>query len=274
MTILVEDPSTGGECTTPSNLALNQSASQSSTYGDGVASIVVDGNTDGNGSPWGANAKINQTQREPNPWWQVDLGQQADIQEVNIFNRTSCCSDRLSDFYVFVSDQPFSNSATLTELINDPQVSNTFFPGQAGASENISLTATGRYVRIMLNSSNGILHMAEIQVMGCPTGNSNLRTVEGFQALNSSGDGEIQIQLRPNPTNRQKGLEVFLQLPSEEPLHLGIYSMDGKRVYSHDAQANASEMRLHIPLQNVPSGVYLIRAIGNSYDLKKRFIIE
>ena len=191
------------ECTTPSNLALNQSASQSSTYGDGVASIVVDGNTDGNGSPWGADAKINQTQRQPNPWWQVDLGQQADIQEVNIFNRTSCCSDRLSDFYVFVSDQPFSNSATLTELINDPQVSNAFFSGQAGASENISLTATGRYVRIQLNSSNGILHIAEVQVMGCPANSSDPCTGTPTVSISPAG-----------PFLTDQGIQTLSAIPS------------------------------------------------------------
>ena len=187
LTILVEDPPTGGECTTPSNLALNQSASQSSTYGDGVASIAVDGNTDGNGSPWGAGASITHTQSDANPWWQVDLGQQADIQQVNIFNRTSCCLDRLSDFYVFVSDQPFSNSATVASLLNDPQVSNAFFSGQAGASENISLTATGRYVRIMLSASNGPLHIAEVQVMGCPANSSDPCSGTPTVSINPAG---------------------------------------------------------------------------------------
>ena len=223
--------------------------------------------------PGGANAKINQTQRELNPWWQVDLGQQADIQQVNIFNRTSCCLDRLSDFYVFVSDQPFSNSATVAELSNDPQVSNFFFSGQAGVSESISLAATGRYVRIQLNSTNGILHVAEVQVMGCPTGNSNFRLVEEFTQAEALGN-EIQIQLRPNPTNQRKGLDVFLQIPKEEPIHLGVYSIDGKKVYTLETQAKNPEVRIHIPLNGMPSGVYLIQAIGNTYDLKKRFIIE
>ncbi|MEM6633480.1 MAG: discoidin domain-containing protein, partial [Bacteroidota bacterium] len=274
ISIIVEDPPTGGECTTPSNLALNQSTSQSSTYGDGVASIAVDGNTDGNGSPWGASASLTHTQSEANPWWQVDLGQQADIEQVNVFNRTGCCLDRLKDFYVFVSEQPFSNSASVSSLVNDPQVSNTFFAGQAGASENISLNATGRYVRIQLSASNGPLHIAEVQIMGCPTEASTLRLVEEYIPSEIPKAIESQMLLRPNPTTQQNGLEVFLQIPEGENLQLGIYSIDGKKVYAISKQVDQSEIRLHIPLENLSSGMYIIRAMGNSYSLKKRFIVK
>ena len=81
---------TPGACT-PFNLALNQSTEQSSTRGNGVSSIAVDGDTEGTGNNWGANPKITHTQSEVEPWWQVDLGQEADIEQINIYNRTSCC---------------------------------------------------------------------------------------------------------------------------------------------------------------------------------------
>ena len=67
---------TPGLCT-PSNLALGQPAEQSSTRGNGIASIAVDGDTEGTGNNWVANPKITHTQSENQPWWQVDLGRRS-----------------------------------------------------------------------------------------------------------------------------------------------------------------------------------------------------
>ncbi|MEM9400261.1 MAG: discoidin domain-containing protein, partial [Verrucomicrobiota bacterium] len=104
---------------------------------------------------------------ESQPWWEVDLGQEADISQVNIYNRTSCCSERLRDFYILVSSQPFGASS-LSDLINSPEVQSTFISGQIGTLGNIPFEVTGRYVRLQLSSTNAVLHMAEVEVMGCP----------------------------------------------------------------------------------------------------------
>lgn len=78
------------------NLALNKSASQSSTYGRRPASHAVDGNMDTN------NAYCTHTNTETDPWWRVDLGSQVDVADVNILNRGDCCGDRLSNFTILV----------------------------------------------------------------------------------------------------------------------------------------------------------------------------
>ncbi|MEM6630148.1 MAG: discoidin domain-containing protein [Bacteroidota bacterium] len=162
-TLLIEVLPAGTTCESTSNLALNKSASQSSTYGNGGAALAVDGNTTGT-SPWSAD--LQHTLNESQPWWEVDLEQISDIEAINIFNRTDKNQDRLNDFYVLVSNDPFSPGTSLAELLLDNSVVNTFFAGEAGLTEVINFFATGRYVRIQL-SEPGLIHVAEIEVIGC-----------------------------------------------------------------------------------------------------------
>ncbi|MDT0622607.1 BspA family leucine-rich repeat surface protein [Croceitalea vernalis] len=154
-------------CSAPSNVALNKPSSQSSTYGNGIASFANDGNLSGS-SPWDADLQ-HTSDDTTGPWWEVDLGSDHDLEEVVIYNRTNGFQDRLSDFYVFVSDAPFSSSATASDLVGDASVWNYYFEGSAGALETIPSDINGRYVRIQLGAQ-GFLHMAELEVMGCPSG--------------------------------------------------------------------------------------------------------
>ena len=171
--IVVEASNGGGECTTPFNLALGQATQQSSTRGNGVSSIAVDGDTEGTGNNWVSNPKITHTQTEVEPWWEVDLGQEADIEQVNIYNRTSCCVNRLKDFYVLVSSQPFGNSS-LNRFIKLSQCSIYLLCWSSrDAMANIPFVVGGRYVRLQLTSTNQPLHIAEVQVMGCPSEGSD-----------------------------------------------------------------------------------------------------
>ena len=62
--IEVEEANSGGECTAPINLALGQPTQQSSTRGNGVSSIAVDGDTEGTGNNWVENPKITHTERK------------------------------------------------------------------------------------------------------------------------------------------------------------------------------------------------------------------
>jgi hypothetical protein len=84
------------------NLALRGKASQSSTDFDGPARLAVDGNVDGRF----ADAKsTTHTAISVNPWWEVDLGAEAAIDRVVIWNRTDGgLHARLADFQVAVLD--------------------------------------------------------------------------------------------------------------------------------------------------------------------------
>ena len=198
-----------GPCPTDENLALGQSASQSSTYGFGIASIAVDGTTEGD-NPWGSNPNIQHTQKEFQPWWQVDLGQTSSVTNVRIYNRSSIRT-RLKDYYVFLSDQPFAEDASLAEILADPSIIHVYNPGFAGAIEEVPLEGSGRYVRIQLFSESekenlSILHVAEVEVYGCSAGNENLRLaqVEEDSPLNSISTS----LLYPNPFTKAFTLEI------------------------------------------------------------------
>ena len=146
------------------NVALDKHTRESSIYqgGQGVPSGVpshaVDGNRSGN---WAENS-ITHTELERNAWWEVDLGSVQSIDHIAIFNRTDCCGERLSDFYVLVSETPFASN-DLNENINRPGVGSFHAPTQAGSPTNLPIARRGRYVRIQLVGAN-YLSLAEVEV--------------------------------------------------------------------------------------------------------------
>lgn len=160
--------SSGRQPTT--NLALQKPARQSSTYTGNIGGVAipstadraVDGNTDGR---YGFDS-VTHTNSEAQPWWEVDLGSVASIQTIDIWNRTDCCADRLTNFYVLVSDTPFT-STLLDTTLNQVGISSYAVPGQAGLPTKLSINRTGRYVRVQLVGTN-VLSLAEVQVWGTP----------------------------------------------------------------------------------------------------------
>ncbi len=143
-------PVTGGD-----NIALNKPVTQSSNYLNGSpASLANDGNPN----------SFNHTENDQNAWVEVDLGAVSDISTIQVFNRTDCCAERLSNFHVLVSNTPFS-SKNLNTTINQNGVGNFFTSGNAGTPTTIQANRSGRYVRVQLAGSN-FLHISELVVNG------------------------------------------------------------------------------------------------------------
>lgn len=128
------------------NLAVGTTASQSSTYDVAGAWRAIDGNADGN---WW-HSSVTHTLFEASPWWQVDLGVTRAIGTVVVFNRTDCCTERLSDFDVSVGD------GTSWQWIGG-------ITGQAQQRNVFQTSANGRFVRVQLRGSN-YLSLADVQV--------------------------------------------------------------------------------------------------------------
>ncbi|MBM4430077.1 MAG: DUF11 domain-containing protein, partial [Chloroflexi bacterium] len=147
------------------NLAQGRPATQSSTWGSGdkagVASRAVDGNTDGSYY----HGSASHTGYDTYAWWQVDLDSVQWLDAVSVWNRTDCCADLLSNFYVFVSDEPFT-STNPNDLVSWG-IWNHHVTGQGGRPTTVAVNRTGRYVRVQLAGTN-YLHMAEVQVWGTP----------------------------------------------------------------------------------------------------------
>ena len=146
---------------TPGNVALNKTATQSSTVLGGDASRAIDGNTDGD---WWHNSVTHTG--NPQGWWQVDLGSSQAVGEVRVWNRTDCCANRLNDWRVLTSNDPFPD--TLEQALSTPGVTDVHVTEQAGTPTGVALPAgtTGRYVRIWLNDTNNPLSLAEVEVFG------------------------------------------------------------------------------------------------------------
>ena len=138
----------GGEDT---NLALGKTAEQSSTAFGGSPARAIDGDTSG---VWG-NGSVTHTASSSRPWWQVRLGDEYEIEQIVIWNRTNCsCVTRLNDFDVFVYNDA-GTQVYKTTITSTPSPSVTINTGGV----------TGSRVRVRLKGTNA-LSLAEVQVFG------------------------------------------------------------------------------------------------------------
>lgn len=179
------------------NVALNKLTSQSSTDFDGVAERAVDGNTSG---IWG-DGSVTHTMTEPTAWWEVDLGQSYDISHVSLHNRTDCCSDRLSNYYVFVSENPFTSTDPI-QLSEQDDNWHQFRDYWSTDESLIAVNTSGRYVRIQLTESNA-LSLAEVQVWTSESG-LQYQTID-FPPIGKHSANEAPFPLGATATS---GLEI------------------------------------------------------------------
>ncbi len=147
------------EQTETSKLSVKAIATQSSNYSiKHLASTAIDGNTNGF---WNYNS-VASTKNRSQPWWQLDLGKKDEITKVRLWNRTDCCANRLSNFYVLVSDTPFT-STNLNTVLNQPRVKAIHNTGSIGTNSTFFVNRSGRYIRVQLMGSN-FLSLAEVEV--------------------------------------------------------------------------------------------------------------
>ncbi|HWW61211.1 MAG TPA: NBR1-Ig-like domain-containing protein, partial [Thermoanaerobaculia bacterium] len=137
-----------------------QSSTSTGVTPAGDAFRAADGSRDGSYTA----GSVTHTNAEVQPWWQADLGASTPIEHIDVWNRTDCCGERLADFYLFVSDVPFS-SPSLSATLSQPGVSAYFRPGPAGQITPVRVNRYGRYVRVQLaGAAPGVLSLAEVQV--------------------------------------------------------------------------------------------------------------
>ncbi len=186
-----------------SNLALNKSASQSSTSAYSHANDAqgaADGVKDGN---YGFH-----TENEANPWWQVDLGSPATLSEVRVYNRMTCCQERARTLQVMLSD---NGRDWVTAYRHDGSVF-----GGATDGKPLVVPLNGRqarYLRLQLNESNW-LHLDEVEVMGVLAGAAK-PPPDGTAA--PTGGEPIATVLKPEPTSTGAAARMDLDKPVYAP---------------------------------------------------------
>ena len=174
---------------TPVNVAPLGSAAQSTTSHSGAAGRAIDGNRSGVYRM----ASVTHTNINNNdlPWWEVTLTDEVLVDRIVLHNRTDCCSERLNNVHVFVSDTPFGG-ATLAELLADPDIWHEYLAGEQPREKVVSVGQPGRYVRVQLAQS-GALSLAEVEVFGSETADPVAREnlldwIRGMDVKDANGD--------------------------------------------------------------------------------------
>jgi hypothetical protein len=160
------------------NVARGKTAKQSSTLGNSPANAaanLVDGLMD----------NLNQTNNSAQPYWEVDLGAKMPIESVQIHNRIDCCGEKLSTFWVLISDAPLpadlaGAKAAATIALRHVSWSDVPF---------LNVNASGQHVRIQLEGQN-VLHLREVEVWAPAT-----------IARENLAIGKTATQSSPNGTN-------------------------------------------------------------------------
>jgi hypothetical protein len=157
-----------------------QSATQDSDYNsDGGAERAIDGNFDGYWQ-WDDTNSVTHSATNSDSYWQGDLGSSQKISEVYLYNRQDCCSERLNNFYVLISDIPFETGADLVSArenakaeVNVTTQVNRYEPSKV----SFDAGTTGQYVQVFMPS--GYLSLAEVEARGPASATIEYCVVEG-----------------------------------------------------------------------------------------------
>ena len=147
----------------PNDVALGKAAYQVSDYDVWhTAANAVDGNTNGNHY---ANSTTHTAGGTPEyeGWWYVDLGGNFDISSITLWNRTDCCGDRLSNFYLSILAGGTSNiSSSSAPVVWRQYISSV---GTFGVYTPPAGTV-GQYVKVQYDQHGNWLQLAEVDVEG------------------------------------------------------------------------------------------------------------
>ncbi|MEP7326839.1 MAG: discoidin domain-containing protein [Gemmatimonadota bacterium] len=171
------------------NWAVQGNPTQSSTALGADAHRAIDGNTNGD---WNGGS-VTHTNQEVEPFWQIDLGESHYIDEIRIYNRTDCCTDRLHDLMVFYTNNKVGfvhrDIASIMGENTGPEPSTAAYgkpvfglagdldPGSGTRLARTTLRFSGdecsepglpgckmRFIRIQL-AGTGILSLAEVEII-------------------------------------------------------------------------------------------------------------
>jgi RHS repeat-associated protein len=207
----------------PVNLALNQSATQSSTFSNFPASLAVDNNTNGDFNGAHTSSATNYSYQ---PWWQLDLSSSQFINSIKLYPRTDCCQEMLASAYLFVSDQPFT-STDLSATLAQAGVSSYAITGNTSGATTININRTGRYLRVQ-RSDTQYLVLAEVQVWG-----QQSSAVADVEWLVADQVGTARVVL--DQSGSLSGVKRHDYLPFGEELYAGSGGRTTLQGYTGDA---------------------------------------
>jgi hypothetical protein len=140
------------------------SASQKDTLGSRYgAEKAIDGNISG--------TSFTHTKTSSHTWWQGDFGKPKTVHTITLNNRSTCCTQRLQNFYIFITDVDMSGK-TLSE-IKDNALFSRYIKTPVSTTEktkhytsyDIGNGVQGRYV-VIYKVGDSYLSLAEVKAEG------------------------------------------------------------------------------------------------------------
>jgi hypothetical protein len=178
------------------NVASGKTATQSSTSSaNNAAARAVDGDVNGDNTVSPAAITAAQSQ----PWWQVDLSASQPIDRIDLWNRTDAAPEQLSNFWIFVSDEPFT-SGSLAATQAQAGVSAYHQVPAVEERQSVLIDRPGRYVRVQLEGT-AQLQLAEVQIWA-PVVEELVNVASGAQSVTqeSTAAGGTEAELAVNGT--------------------------------------------------------------------------
>lgn len=245
-----------------SNLALDKPVRQSSTYSFGNAERAIDGTTNGIWQEF----SVSHTEKEFGAFWEVDLLSPLDIEAIVLWNRTDCCSDRLSNFYVLMSETPFV-STNLDSVLKSEDVESYLIEDIPDPRFELDVESRARFVRIQL-AGNNFLSLAEVEVWGCP----NQDTSQVIISSNSRNNTEVQVF--PNFVRTGEDINISLKQAPQGPMQLYIYDLQGNLKWKARTELFYENETVRIPALPVAPGTYFLRLEALPWTNTQRIMIR
>ncbi len=238
------------------NLALGQSVKLSSII-SANEKVLVDDNLGGDFNK----GEVVHTALDKDAWLEIDLAGSKDIGEIHIWNRTDCCSNRSSQFWVFLSEKPFPANKTAQEIKDDPDIWSVFVPNMGKRYNVVAQGKRARFVRVQFDGksndpSESYLSFAEIQVF-------ESSKVEALETLNT--DAELQV----SSFEQTLGKGITLNFTNTKSVSLEYlfwnnprlsYYLDGKLL---DVKKNVEYLSL-----NIKPGTHIFKVVYQNLGLQ------
>ena len=202
-------------------------------------------------------------ERDTNAWWELDLGLVRDVDHILVWNRTDCCPERLSSYFVLVSEDPFL-SKDLNETLNHSGVDAYQYNQAPLPTQRVLVGRKARYVREQLTGVD-YLSLAEVEVFGSLNGTlvngvtyeyyeGNFTALPDFDSLSPTLTGtrtEFDLNARQRDDLFAFRFRGCLNVPFDGTSTFSTFSEDGSRVFInsdliadndglHDATAGVS----------------------------------
>ncbi|MEP7169674.1 MAG: T9SS type A sorting domain-containing protein, partial [Bacteroidota bacterium] len=84
-------------------------------------------------------------------------------------------------------------------------------------------------------------------------------------------DGELQLVVTPDI---ETGTSLFITSPSNEDFVIDVFDAAGNRVLTQKNSVKEGFNNVNLKTNNLSSGIYIVKLIGNSHNLSQRFFIS